>query len=122
MARPPAEEWSSRRYRQSRRFKSAARAIGLKVRQLRDEKGLTLEKAAELADMDLTHWQKIEAGSLNPTLVTLLRIADALGEPLELFGSRGPPARRRRSGRGDRWREIGCGVRIAELAHDQGSL
>lgn len=29
--------------------------------------------------LDLTHLQKIEAGKLNVTLVTLVRIADGLG-------------------------------------------
>lgn len=85
MARPPVEveEWSSRRYRESKRFKSAAKKLGLRVRELREQRGLTLERAAELAEMDLTHWQKVEAGTLNPTLVTVLRIADSLGVPLD---------------------------------------
>lgn len=46
---------------------------------MRVEQALTLEKAAERGEMDLKHWQKVEAGVLNPTLVTLLRIADGLG-------------------------------------------
>ena len=37
-------------------------------------------------DVDLKHLQKIEAGKLNATLVTLLRISDGLGVPMdELF-------------------------------------
>jgi transcriptional regulator with XRE-family HTH domain len=64
----------------------AARRLGLRIRSLREEKGLTLEKAAAAAELDLTHWQKAEAGKVNLTLVTLLRIADGLGLALtELF-------------------------------------
>jgi transcriptional regulator with XRE-family HTH domain len=56
---------------------------------LRDRQGLTLEKASEAADLDLTHWQKVEAGKLNLTLVTLCRISDALEQPIEsLFRSK----------------------------------
>jgi len=50
------------------------------VRALRQAKGWTLEEAAEKGDMDLKHWQKIEAGTINVTLVTLVRIAEGLGE------------------------------------------
>jgi transcriptional regulator with XRE-family HTH domain len=39
--------------------------------------------------LDLKHLQKIEAGTVNVTLVSLLRIADGLREPLdELFTKR----------------------------------
>jgi transcriptional regulator with XRE-family HTH domain len=39
-------------------------------------------------NMDLKHLQKIEAGKLNVTLVTLVRIAEGLGEPMSaLFKS-----------------------------------
>jgi len=91
MARPPVQDWPSRRYRESRAFKTAARTLGLRIRMLRNGKGLTLEKAAEAADLELTHWQKAEAGKLNLTLVTLCRIADGLEQPLEALFSSEPP-------------------------------
>lgn len=81
---------------------------GLAARQ-RDAQRLsrewTLENASEKADLDLEHWQKIEAGGspssppLNVTLVTLVRIAGAFNVPVaELFR---PLARERRpNGRG----------------------
>jgi transcriptional regulator with XRE-family HTH domain len=90
MPRPPVKEWSSRRYRESRRFRNAARALGLRVRQLREERGLTLQRAAEMMEMDLTHLQKIEAGKLNLTLVSLLRIADGLDQGVEALFTGGP--------------------------------
>lgn len=89
MARAPVKEWASRQYRETRKFKSAARALGLRIRSLREKKGLTLEKAAEAGELDLTHWQKAEAGKVNVTLVTLCRISEGLGQPLEaLFSAR----------------------------------
>jgi len=67
------------------------------VRALRQAKGWTLEEAAEKGDLDLKHWQKIEAGHINVTLVTLVRIAEGLGETVgSLFGTPVAPRGRRR--------------------------
>lgn len=86
MSRIPAAEWSSRLFKKTRRFRLASKSLGQRVKQIRENRKLTLEAAAEFAGMDLTHWQKIEAGTLNPTLVTLLRVAEGLGvEIVELF-------------------------------------
>jgi transcriptional regulator with XRE-family HTH domain len=49
---------------------------------MREKRGWTLERAAEAMDLDLKHLQKIEAGKLNVTLVTLVRIAEGLSVPL----------------------------------------
>ena len=96
MARESVEEWSSRLHRQTPRYRRAAKALGLQVRALRQAKGWTLEEAAEKGDMDLKHWQKIEAGTVNVTLVTLVRIAEGLGETLGgLFGTPAAPRGRR---------------------------
>jgi transcriptional regulator with XRE-family HTH domain len=68
----------------------------LQVRALRQAKGWTLEEAAEKGDLDLKHWQKIEAGTVNVTLVTLVRIAEGLGETVGgLFGTPVAPRGRR---------------------------
>lgn len=89
MARPQVWDWPSRQYRETRKFKSVARALGLRIRFLREKAGLTLEKAAEAGELDLTHWQKAEAGKVNVTLVTLCRISEGLGQPLDaLFSAR----------------------------------
>lgn len=72
--------------RASRRFKREAQGLGVRVRALRQERRWTLEQAAARMDLDLKHLQKIEAGTLNVTLVTLIRIADGLGKPVgDLF-------------------------------------
>ena len=96
MARASAAEWPSRVHRQTARYLREARALGLQVRALRQARGWTLEEAAEKGDMDLKHWQKIEAGTINVTLVTLVRIAEGLGETVgSLFGTPVAPRGRR---------------------------
>jgi|SRR5581483_2386585 len=83
--------------KKSSRFRREARALGLHVRQLRHERGWTLEKAAEHAQLDLKHLQKIEAGQLNLTLVTLARIAWGFGVPIAaLFATSEQPAAKKR--------------------------
>jgi transcriptional regulator with XRE-family HTH domain len=69
-----------------------SRNYGLRVRHLRQKAGLTLEAASSAAELDLAHWQKIEAGKVNVTLGTMIRLANALGAKLSDFF----PARRRR--------------------------
>ncbi len=56
------------------------------VRARRNAASLTLKKASERAEMHWRHWQKIEAGQVNLTVQTLVRIADVLGvDPFELL-------------------------------------
>jgi transcriptional regulator with XRE-family HTH domain len=86
MAAARTEERSSQTYRRSRSFRRAAKSLGQRVRHLRQEQGWTLEEAAERMHLDLKHFQKVEAGLLNVTLVTLVRIADGFGRPVrEIF-------------------------------------
>lgn len=76
-----------------------AKALGLQVRAFRQAKGWTLEQAAEKGDMDLKHWQKIVAGTINVTLVTLVRLAEGLGESVgSLFGTPIVPTSKRTRG------------------------
>lgn len=80
------DERPSKAFRRSRRYTLECRRLGLRVRQLRHQHALTLEAAAAKASLDLTHLQKIEAGKVNVTMVTLVRLAAGLGVPLaELF-------------------------------------
>ena len=87
MPRGPKEKWSSRTYRSTASYKKSVAALGKQIRKLRQARGWTLEQAAEAMSMDATQLAKIEAGSLNVTLVTLVRIADGLGVKVGmLFG------------------------------------
>ena len=57
----------------------AATHFGNKVRRARIDLGLSQESIAELAEMHVTNYGKIERGIANPSLVTMLRIASVLG-------------------------------------------
>lgn len=81
-ARASRGQRASQLARQSPRFAAEAKALGVRVRELRQVRTWTLEKAAEAMNLDLKHLQKIEAGTLNVTLVTLVRIAEGLEEPI----------------------------------------
>ena len=55
--------------------------IGNVIRKCREEKGLTQEVLSGLADLDRTHYSKIERGLRSPTIDTLFKIAGALDMP-----------------------------------------
>jgi transcriptional regulator with XRE-family HTH domain len=57
----------------------AAQQLGERVRQRRQELGLSQEDMANLAEMHWTNWGKIERGQANPSLTTILRVAGVLG-------------------------------------------
>lgn len=58
------------------------RTFGEKMRQLRKEKGLSQEKLALDIEMDLTSVNEIERGHRSPKLITMYKIAQALGVSL----------------------------------------
>ncbi len=53
--------------------------LGLNVRKRREEKELTQEALAERANLDPTYISGIERGMRNPSVLSVLRIARALG-------------------------------------------
>ncbi|MFJ8893273.1 helix-turn-helix domain-containing protein [Leifsonia sp. NPDC102414] len=53
--------------------------FGARVRNVRVELGLSQENVADLAQMHVTNYGKIERGVANPSLVTILRIASVFG-------------------------------------------
>lgn len=60
--------------------------VGVNVRRLRQERGLTQERVAFDAQIDLTYLGGIERGKRNPSLLVMVRIASALGvEIAQLF-------------------------------------
>lgn len=85
-SQPSSDERPSRSYRASDRYQAGAKALGRIVRQIRQDRGLSLYQASAIMELELSHLQRIEAGTLNPTLTTLMRIADGLRIPLgDLF-------------------------------------
>ena len=62
------------------------KSFGLKVQQLRKQKGLSQEKFALSIDMDRTYFASVEAGKRNIAIRNIQKIADGLGVSLsELF-------------------------------------
>lgn len=49
------------------------------VRRLREKAGWTQEQAAGAMEIATRHYQKIEAGDVNVTVATLVRVAKAFG-------------------------------------------
>lgn len=52
--------------------------LGKRVRDLRKKKGLTQERLAEMAGVDVKYLGGIERGTENPTIATLDKLAEAL--------------------------------------------
>jgi transcriptional regulator with XRE-family HTH domain len=50
-----------------------------KLRRLRVQRGISQEKLAEAADMDIRSVQRFEAGEINIVLTSLIRVRKALG-------------------------------------------
>jgi transcriptional regulator with XRE-family HTH domain len=57
----------------------AARLLGERVRDLRRRRGTTQMDFALYIGMNVAHLGRIERGDTNPTLETIVRLADALG-------------------------------------------
>jgi transcriptional regulator with XRE-family HTH domain len=58
-------------------------AFGLAVRQQRIQVGISQERLAELAGVERAYVSALERGKRNPTLLTQLRLAAALGVTLK---------------------------------------
>lgn len=54
-------------------------AFGRNVRQLRDKSGLSQEKLAAKAGLDRSFLSGIESGTRNPGVLTVTKLAKALG-------------------------------------------
>lgn len=73
-ASPPAE------------FDSCLKAIGITIRKLRKELGLSQEELAHRSSIDRSHMGKIERGERNVSIMNILRISRALDcAPSELL-------------------------------------
>jgi len=60
--------------------------IGARIRSLREAKGMTQERLAEVMDINAKYLSNIERGKENPTLDMLIKFVDALGvEMWEIF-------------------------------------
>ncbi len=68
------------------RFKEALAALGKRIKKIRVGKGLKQKNIEEESDISRSDISKIENGLKNIELITIVKIADALGvEVYELF-------------------------------------
>lgn len=63
----------------SHEVRRVLRGLGARIRTARIDAGLSQEQAAAQAAIDYKRWQRLEEGSVNPTVRTLVRVAAALG-------------------------------------------
>ncbi|MGQ0575070.1 MAG: cupin domain-containing protein [Pseudonocardia sp.] len=67
-------------------------AIGPKVREVRQQLGLSLQQLAARSDVSAAAIHKVERGDMVPTITTLLKLAAAVGRPIGHFVDDGAPA------------------------------
>jgi transcriptional regulator with XRE-family HTH domain len=65
-------------------------AIGSKVRELRQQLGLSLQQLASRAGVSAAAIHKVERNDMVPTITTLLKLAAALGRPIGHFVDAAP--------------------------------
>jgi len=80
-------------------------SIGPKMRELRIQRGMSLQQLAGLSDVSAAAIHKIERGGMVPTITTLLKIAAAFNRPVSYFveeqaGENRPVAHVRKDERG----------------------
>lgn len=63
----------------NRAQKAFFKRLGLRLRKLRSQRGLTLEKTEEHGVKSWKHLQRIEAGEANITMMTLLELSKIYG-------------------------------------------
>jgi transcriptional regulator with XRE-family HTH domain len=62
---------------------SLLRALGHEIRRIREEKRLSQEQLAELADLHRTYISSVERGRRNLSIQNLYKIAKALGVSMQ---------------------------------------
>jgi len=67
-------------------------AIGPKVREVRQQLGLSLQQLAARSEVSAAAIHKVERGDMVPTITTLLKLSGALGRPIGYFVDDGAPA------------------------------
>ena len=68
------------------------RAVGLRVKALRQRRGLSQEELAERIDRSLNAISNIERGRTLPNFTTLERLSEVLGVPVREFFDHQPDA------------------------------
>jgi transcriptional regulator with XRE-family HTH domain len=77
-----------RRQRQIQPTDLKAKAVGVVVRELREQAGHSQERLSNECGFDRTYISRVERGIINPTVSRLWRIADVLKTPLNQIAKR----------------------------------
>ena len=77
-----------RRQRQIQPTDLKAKAVGVVVRELREQAGQSQERLSGECGFDRTYISRVERGIINPTVSRLWKIADALKTPLSQIAKR----------------------------------
>src|SRR5580704_10314773 len=77
-----------RRQRQIQPTDLKAKAVGVVVRELREQAGHSQERLSGECGFDRTYISRVERGIINPTISRLWKIAEALDTPLSQFAKR----------------------------------
>ncbi len=64
--------------------------VGLRIKELREKKGLTVNRLANMAGISQSYLRDVELGNKNPTVETLSYFCDALSVSLKDFFSESP--------------------------------
>lgn len=64
---------------------SLVSGIGPRVRQLRQQLGMSLQQMAAVSEISAASIHKVERGEMVPTITTLLKLATAFSRPLSYF-------------------------------------
>lgn len=59
--------------------------VGNNIRHIRKKQGLSMEAVADNAEIEYRQLGKIERGEGNTTIITLLRLAEAMNVDIHLF-------------------------------------
>jgi transcriptional regulator with XRE-family HTH domain len=68
-----------------KRMNDVVAGIGPKIRHLRQQKGLSLQRLAERSGVSPAAIHKVERNGMIPTIATLMKIASALNRPVGYF-------------------------------------
>lgn len=66
-------------------------SVGRKIRQIREERGITLVDFGKMAGISYTHISEIERGNTCPSLKTIGKLASVLNVPVNYFFSEDEP-------------------------------
>ena len=96
MRRPKPKYWAT----------DAEVEVGPRLRQLREQAGLSMRQLAAQADVAASYVSSVEAGRISPTIGTLRKLLLVLGEDIAGFFAAGAPAVENHVFRGDEMREV----------------